>query len=199
MAKLEIGINENTPIFTEYFHAITLTDTTTDLFNTGTTSFQLEPRTDFEPYDVIAKILNPLKNHPTKPFLRADGSKIMVPIEGTFVLPDTEGTEKYPLVIILHGNHPGYVMIDDKKHPPSNGNKGTYEITLFDGKQVPSFNGYIPLQNVLAEKKIASYSINLNIVNALENNERKRFDKSALDFNQRILLFFHHLKLLKIL
>ncbi len=195
---IEIGINENVPIFTEYFHALTLTEPT-DIFDTGTSDFSLEPRTDYDSYDVIDKLIKPLTTE-TKPVLRADGTKLLIPVEGALVLPHpTDFPGPYPLLIILHGNHTGYASIDDQTHKPDGGNKGRYEITVLDGKQVLSYTGYLELQKTLALSGIASYSINLNIVNTLENNEHTRFPKSALDFNQRILLFFHHLKLLKIL
>jgi hypothetical protein len=197
MAIIAIGINENVPIFTEYFHALTLTEPT-DIFNTGTSSFMLEPRTDYEPYDVIDKLIKPLINA-TKPVLKADGAKLLVPMEGALFLPDPATTAKYPLLMIGHGNHAGYAVIDDQTHKPAGSTKGTYEITVLDGKQVLSYAGYLELQKTLAEKGIASYSINLNIVNTIDNNEHNRFIRAALDFNQRILLFFHHLKLLKIL
>lgn len=199
MAIIEIGINENVPIFTEYFHALTLSETeTTDIFNTGTSSFMLEPRTNYDSYDVVDKLIEPLTNA-TTPVLRTDGTKLLVPMEGALFLPDPSVAAKCPLVMIGHGNHTGYALIDDQTHKPEGSTKGRFEITFLDGKQVLSYAGYLGLQKTLAENGIASYSINLNIVNTLDNNEHAAFNKAALDFNQRILLFFHHLKLLKIL
>ena len=102
------------------------------------------------------------------------------------------------------------IMMDMSPCGPSTP-QGEFEITVLE-KQIPSFVGYgidrvdpkgelqqRGFQQTLAAKGIASYSINLNIVNALDNNEQEFFKKFALDFNQRILLFFLHLKLLKII
>jgi hypothetical protein len=93
-------------------------------------------------------------------------------------VPDTPGTAKFPLVIIGHGQHRAV-----------NG----------ESKEVLSYKGYEKLQDHLATNGIASFSINLFFVNLFENNEQSPFKKLALDFNQRILHFFLHLKLLRIL
>jgi hypothetical protein len=189
-------LDSGIPIYTNYFHAVSLSDET-DIFSTGTNSFDLAPREDYEPYDVVKQIIAPLTN---KNVLRANGNTVLVPMEGILVLPDPI-VGKCPLAMIGHGNHAGYAILNYKDDPPTkdpNGQviKGKYLISVLD-RQVPSFSGYEDFQNTLAEKGIASYSINLNIVNTLENNEQKPFEKQALDFNQRILLFFMHLKLLK--
>jgi hypothetical protein len=135
--------------------------------------------------------------------------KLLVPLEGLLVLPDAAAFPgKRPMVLIGHGNHDGYVTIKAIK-PTLSTPQGEFEITVFEN-QIFSFVGYDDwldtkrelqqgFQKTLAAKGIASYSINLNIVNALDNNEQEIFKKFALDFNQRILLFFLHLKLLKII
>src|SRR5262249_19972207 len=192
---MELPIDDSIPIYTDYFHAVSLSETT-DIFNTGTSSFALTPRSDYESYDVVTKIIKPLTDHGV---LRANGGKLLVPMEGLLFLPDTI-VGKCPLVMIGHGNHTGYAILDDQTHKPEGTSKGKYVITVLDShSQVPSFIGYKEFQKTLAENGIASYSINLNIVNTLDNNENNGFRKLALDVNQRILLFFLHLKLLKLL
>ncbi len=190
-------VRETIPIYTNYFHAVSLSETT-DIFKTSVDSFDLTPRPDYESYDVVDKIIKPLKNKPVNAVLKPDGDKLLLPLEGLLVLPDAALARKCPLVLIGHGNHTGYAVINDKDTPPTESSKGVYKITVLD-QQVPSHIGYEEFQNTLAENGIASYSINLNIVNTLDNNEHKAFEKMALDFNQRILLFFLHLKLLKII
>jgi hypothetical protein len=195
MAISKFHINELIPVFTEYFHALSLTETI-DVFSTSINNFTLEPEPNYESYDIVDKIIKPLTNKPVKPVLKADGDKLLVPLEGLVILPDPAVTGKYPLTVIGHGNFTAYAdIISDPK--PDGTNKGRFKITIRD-QQVPSYIGYEDLQVTLAEKGIASYSINLNIVNTLGNNEHKPFEKLALDFNQRILLFFLHLKLLKL-
>lgn len=210
---MEILIDETIPIYTNYFHAVSLSETT-DIFKTSVESFELTPYSGYKPYDVVAQILRPLENKPVNPVLKRLDGKLLVPLEGLLVLPDAaEFPGKHPMVLIGHGNHDGYVSIKTINATPSTP-QGEFEITVLE-KQIPSFVGYQGVfppfvhegfQKTLAAKGIASYSINLNIVNALDNNEhaldnneQKLFKKYALDFNQRILLFFLHLKLLKII
>jgi hypothetical protein len=197
------------PIFTEYFHAVSLGDKDTNIFNTNVDSFELAPLLNYQPYDVVEKILRPLENKPVNPVLKRLDGKLLVPLEGLLVLPDAAAFPgKRPLVLIGHGNHDGYIHIKNIEPTPVTP-QGEFEITVLE-KQIPSFLGYHTwfdtehkpqqgFQQTLAAKGIASYSLNLNIVNTLENNEKEFFQKFALDFNQRILLFFLHLKLLKII
>ena len=210
---IPILIDKTIPIYTSYFHAVSLSGTTgtTDIFNTDTKSFALTGRQHYEPYDVVDKIIKPLAD---KGVLRANGNTLLVKMEGMLVLPDPM-VGKCPLVMIGHGNHDGYAKLNHTEHKPSQdmqGNiiKGKWLISVFD-QEVESFRGYegfqtappdsriVDFQNTLAENGIVSYSINLNIVNDLDNNEHTGFEKIALDVNQRILLFFLHLKLLKII
>ena len=191
------GEPEPIPIYTNYFHAVSLSETT-DIFNTSVDSFPLTPRPDYESYDVVDKLIKPLTNKPVNAVLKPDGNTLLLPLEGFLVLPDAALPGKCPLVLIGHGNHTGYAAINGEDTPPTESSKGVYKITVLDN-QVPSYIGYQKFQNTLAENGIASYSINLNIVNTLDNNEQKAFDKMALDFNQRILLCFLHLKLLTII
>jgi hypothetical protein len=188
------AIDSSTPIFAEYFYALAL-DEDKDIFNTNVTSHSLKPHSQYLPYDVVEKIINPLK---IKGTLKTDAGKLLVPLEGLLILPDNPpAAGKYPLVIILHGNHTGFATIDYRTHKPSGSDPGRILINMVD-PQRPSYKGYTEFQNTLAECGIASYSINLNIVNSLENSEHTPFEKLALDVNQRILLFFLHLKLLKL-
>jgi hypothetical protein len=187
----KIRIDETIPIYTDYFHAVSLSETT-DIFKTGTNGFDLTPRPRYDPYDVVGTIISPLKNKVLKP----DGDKLLLPLEGLLILPDATLTGKFSLVMIGHGNYTGYA--DISSIAPTESTQGRVTITVRD-RQIPSYMGYAEFQETLAGKGIASYSINLNIVNTLDNNEHNPFEKMALDFNQRMLLFFLHLKLLKIL
>ncbi len=187
-------IDSSVPIFAEYFYALSLGEAK-DIFNTNVTSHDLKPHPNYLSYDVVEKIITPLKN---KNVLKTDGGKLLVPLEGLLILPDNPpAAGKYPLVIILHGNHTGYATIDYQTNKPSGSNPGKIGITMLD-TQRQSYTGYTEFQNTLAASGIASYSINLNIVNSLENSEHEPFEKQSLDFNQRILLLFLHLKLLKL-
>ena len=194
---IEIPIDETIPIYANYFHAVSLSETT-DIFKTSVDSFDLTPRSNYASYDVVHEIIKPLTNKPVNAVLKPEGDKLLLPLEGFLVLPDAALAGKCPLVLIGHGNHTGYAVINGDETPPTASSKGVYKITILDS-QVPSHNGYKEFQNTLAEHGIASYSINLNIVNTLDNNEHQPFEKMALDFNQRILLFFLHLKLLTII
>ena len=187
-------IDSSIPIFAEYFYALALGEGK-DIFNTNVTSHSLKPHSQYLPYDVVEKIINPLK---TKGTLKTDSGKLLVPLEGLLILPDNPpAAGKYPLVIMLHGNHTGFATIDYQTDKPSGSVPGRIGIKILDTQRL-SFTGYTEFQNTLAAFGIASYSINLNIVNSLENSEHTPFEKLALDVNQRILLFFLHLKLLKL-
>lgn len=109
----------------------------------------------------------------TANILKVNGDDILVPLEGLLMMPALTGSNKAPLVIIAHGNANSYFLDDDV----------TVRTT-----PVPSYEGYQVLQNELKERGIASYSINLNIVNAMHSND---------DHYCRIFLMFSHLLLLK--
>lgn len=194
----EFDINSSTiPVFAEYFYALKFGEDT-DIFNTSVGSFDLEPRPKYLSFDVVDKIINPLK---TKGVLKTDvsASKLLVPLEGLLILPDDPpATGKYPLVILCHGNHAGYATLDFRTHKPSGSTPGRYVIDILPAQR-PSYTGYKDFQKTLATSGIASYSINVNIVNSLENGEHGPFEKIAVDANQRVLLFFLHLKLMKMI
>lgn len=195
---MEKEIDKTIPIFTEYFHALKSTEPT-DIFNTDTDGFNLQPNPTYVPYDVVDELIKPLSTAASS-ILKKDGKKLLVRMEGALILPDATFTGKVPLVIIGHGNHYGYAGIDAKTHEKDPPGTRKYIITVpTNGFQKQSYLGYLKLQRVLAILGIASYSINLNIVNTFDNNEHDPFKKIALDASQRTLLFFHHLKLLKIL
>lgn len=193
-------------MFTNYFHAISLDDKTTDIFqfDPGPGVVNIQYRDKYPPYDVVKKIVDPLV---AANILRPDGKKLLIPLEGSLSLPDTMPDTKLPLLFIFHGNFPGYVSIVYEDINPGDA-LGTVTIKDFTNQpptvpptepQVLSYTGYVAFQKHLAEQGIASYSINLNMVNGFENNEGDEFKQLALDCNQRIFLFFLHLKLLKLI
>ena len=192
----EVHINDSIPLYVNYFHAVSLTETTEtkNIFKNNVGSVEITPRPNYEAYDVVDKIIRPLKE---KGILRVDGdTEILVPLEGLLVVPELVTTSRFPLVMIGHGNHAAYFNVTDTKpQPPTKGNLA-FSI-LAD--PVKSYTGYEGFQKELAKNGIASYSINLNIVNNLDNNETTAFEKMAIDFSQRILLFFLHLKLLRVI
>ena len=161
------------PFFAEYFHAISL-DEEKNIFTTNAGSVIIEARGTKPAFDVTAKYITPLKEGN---ILRSEGENILIPLVGQFVMPETTGPEKFPLVLIGHGNH---------------------RVKNSQG-WVHSYKGYLEFQQHLAENGIASYSIDLSIVNILTNNETVPFDSMGLDFNQRILHFFFFFFLLKII
>lgn len=190
-----------TPIrfFTKYFYAPTNAGTQ-NIFDSTNTSVPITSKF-YEDYDAVATLINPLK---TENILHADNNDLLVPLGGMLVIPDTASTDKWPLIMIGHGNALAYFDKDEPVKPVFDGNgnvvtKGQKKFTVFHDNEVMSFNGYADFQDHLAEKGIASFSLNLNIVNSIESSEEKSFDILAIDVNQRILLFFLHLKLLKIL
>lgn len=192
---MKFEIDKTAAIFTEYFHALAVTEPT-NIFDTTTTSFHLTLNPDFQPYDVVHEVISKFIADPV-PILRTDGTKVMVPLVGNLYMPPATFTGKVPLVMIGHGNHKSLVTIaavDDLPNKP----KLTFTV-LPETDRILSYDGYSKLQETLATQGIASYSIDLNIVNVLRNNAPNGFESQALDFNQRILLFFHHLKLLKTL
>jgi len=201
MARIPITLFSTAPIrfFTKYFYATT-NGGDKNIFDSTTTSAPITSKF-YEDYDAIATLINPLK---TENVLRADGNDLLVPLGGMLVIPDTSPTNKWPLVMIGHGNAFGYFEKEEPVKPVFDGNgnvvtKGQKKFTVFPGNEVTSYAGYAEFQDHLASQGIASFSFNLNIVNSIENSEEKPFDQLAVDVNQRILLFFLHLKLLKIL
>lgn len=193
MAK--ILINDAIPIFTNYFHALSLTGTK-NVFTSNAGSADIVPRPNYRSFDLVDQLINPLKS---KGILKTDGNDLLLPMEGLLAVPSVPAaTGKYPLLIIGHGNHTGYFLTSDHK-PDTINPQGFFDITILDPPR-PSYRGYEDFQDHLATRGIASYSINLNIVNSpFDNQEPLPFNRQALDFNQRILLFFLNLKLLKIL
>ena len=202
MARIPITLFSTTPIrfFTKYFYATT-NGGTQNIFDKTTTSAPITSKY-YKDYDAIATLINPLK---TENVLREDGNDLLVPLGGMLVVPDTLPSDKWPLVMIGHGNAAGYFEVDDELTKPvldGDGNvvtKGEWKFKRFDNNEVDSYAGYASFQDHLASQGIASFSFNLNIVNSIENSEAKDFDRLKVDVNQRIQLFFLHLKLLKIL
>src|SRR5262245_11650694 len=113
MAIRSFPIANTIPIYANYFHAVSLSDETTDIFSVD--SFQLTPQQNYESYNVIDKIIKPLKN---KSVLKPDGDKLLLPLEGLLVLPDEALAGQYPLVMIGHGNFIGYAILNFKDNPP---------------------------------------------------------------------------------
>ncbi len=190
MAK--VHINNSIPLHVDYFHAASLGGTK-NIFRTDVGSLEITPETNYDAFDLVDTIIRPLKE---KGFLKQDGNTLLVPLEGLLVVPDSVGTTRFPLVMIGHGNHPSNVNL--KKTQPTSQQKGNYVYSILAGP-ILSYAGYEEFQDELARNGIASYSVNLNIVNDLENGETTPFEKLALDVSQRILLFFLHLKLLKVI
>jgi hypothetical protein len=184
--------NHSIPLYVNYFHPVSLTETK-DIFKINVGSVEITPRPNYEAYDVVDKIIRPLKE---KDILRVDGDTLLVPLEGLLVVPDPVGTTRFPLVMIGHGNHAADFNVADMKPTPSQ--KGNLAFSILPDP-VLSYTGYQSFQRELAKNGIASYSINLNIVNDLDNNETTAFEKLALDTSQRILLFFLNLKLLSVI
>jgi hypothetical protein len=173
-----ISVDFNLGIYTSYFHAIELGDDR-NIFNKNGGSIMLN--TAFGYVDVTDRFINPFLANTV---LRQDGDDYLIQMQGQLAVPDTPPADKWPLVMLLHGQHP----------------------PIDKGKQVPSYTGYKELQEYLAARGIASYSVDLfyaNLLqsnaNPLQSNKTIAFNKSTLDNNQRIQLFFLHLKLLKIM
>ena len=158
-------------IYTSYFHAIALGDAR-NIFNKSGGSIMLN--TAFGNVDVTERFITPFLGNNV---LRQDGDDYLIQMQGQLAVPDTPPADKWPLVMLLHGQHP----------------------PIDKGKQILSYTGYKELQEYLAARGIASYSVDLFYANLLQSNETIAFNKSTLDNNQRIQLFFLHLKLLKIM
>jgi hypothetical protein len=188
----EIHINNSIPLHVDYFHAASLGETR-DIFRTDVGSVQITPRQNYDAFDVVDKVIRPLKE---KGILKQDGNTLLVPLEGLLVVPDPVGTTRFPLVVIGHGNHAAYFNVTDTK--PTASLPGNFAFSIL-ADPVLSYAGYQSFQQELAKNGIASYSINLNIVNALDNSETGAFEKLAVDVSQRILLFFLNLKLLRVI
>ncbi|HEX2898144.1 MAG TPA: hypothetical protein VHS96_00340 [Bacteroidia bacterium] len=77
----------------------------------------------------------------------AQGDKF-APLMAHLVIPDGVGTAPYPLAILIHGQAPSYFGNNDTAIP-----------------EVKSYRGYRYLQRYLAEKGVASVSVNVNISN----------------------------------
>jgi len=208
------------PFYANYFHALSLSETK-NIFNKddqsnleGKSIIEVEYKKNYNTVNLIEKIINPLEignENENKGILRLDVNtkNLMIPLTGLLVLPENIGADKVPLVLIGHGIYLGHFGIS------TNRNSTELVVTRYTdypkwksrmGKEVLSYKGYYELQLHLQKKGIASYSINLNIVNDLWNKEVNEdwddsqiFNAMALDFNQRIFLFFLHLMLLKIL
>jgi hypothetical protein len=193
----EVHINNSIPLHVDYFHAASLGETR-NIFRTDVGSVEITPsKQNYEPYDVVDKVIRPLKE---KGILKQDGNTLLVPLEGLLVVPDPVGTTRFPLVMIGHGNHAAYFNVEDTKPTLESPipRKGNFAFNIL-ADPVLSYAGYQSFQRELAKNGIASYSINLNIVNNLDNNQTAAFEKMALDFSQRILLFFLNLKLLRVI
>ncbi|HXL09301.1 MAG TPA: hypothetical protein VN966_03700 [Candidatus Bathyarchaeia archaeon] len=187
----EVPINDSIPLHVDYFHAASLGETR-NIFRTDVGSVEITPRQNYDAFDIVDKIIRPLKE---KGILKQDGNTLLVPLEGLLVVPDPVGTTRFPLVMIGHGNHAAYFNHADTK--PVASQKGNLAFSIL-AHPVLSYTGYQSFQHELAKNGIASYSINLNIVNDLDNNETTAFKKMAIDFSQRMLLFFLNLKLLRV-
>ncbi len=193
-----IEIKKHISVYSTYFHAVSLSEDR-NLFEiddqAGLKSVDVQFAANYETNDLIKEIIKPLQE---ASILKVDGKNLMIPLNGLLVLPQNEQTNPAPLVLIGHGNKTAY--FDKANTEPGPNSKGRFD---YNGKlrehEVPSYAGYLELQNHLAKNGMASYSINLNIVNELLNKEETAFKLLALDFNQRILLFFLHLIMLKVI
>ena len=166
-----IDINNSYPFYANYFHPILLSKKE-NLFD------KEDHNTIASESTLVNKVINLLEQGG---ILKLEGeSELLIPLRGLLVLPNDASDNIVPLVLIGHGQ--ALVFKDSTDN------------------EILSYTGYQVLQKQLAKCGIASYSINLNIVNALsDNNESSQFNKYALDNNQRVLLFFLHLMLLKII
>jgi hypothetical protein len=226
MATRKIEITKTSfPFYVDYFHAISLKEEQKDIFMANAGSVMITPFRNYDAYDVTATVINPLKE---QGFLKVDGERLLVPLEGLLVVPDVVTTTRFPLVIIAHGQALGHFWVDHTG--PTDTSKGHFTLTKLRERHpsLPeeelSYHGYGPLgppipdrgkrvptlQDELSSNGVASFSINLNIVNDLNSryatdvdrnsfDKQAAFEKQAVDFNQRILLIFLHLKLLRIL
>ena len=165
-------VDRSLNIYVRYFHAMALKDSR-NIFTSNAGSVMMNGSSG--QVDVTAGAIKPLTDNR---FLIADGNDLLIPLAGQLFVPPNTTPGKWPIVIIGHGQHRTQ---DDNQ------------------KRLLSYQGYTALQEYLANKGIASYSMDLYLVNLLTNNEDTGFKVGALDNNQRILLFFLHLKLLKIM
>ncbi len=170
-----IDINsQDYPIFSSYFHAVSLNEDDNIFDKSKHSSLEVDPNNEF----VIDKIITPLT---TSNFLKKEGNDLLIPMKGLLVVPDEPINAKYPLVVIGHGNAISFFDLTGTPNDP----------IAVRSDEVLSYKGYQVLQNYLAENNIASYSINLNFVNT--------FFQAPFDFYQRIQIFFLHLLMLKII
>lgn len=75
-----------------------------------------------------------------------NGDKLM-PLNAQLVLPTDQGDGPFPLAVLIHGNARSFYPSD----APT--------------REVPSYRGYRYLQKYLAERGVASVSVNVNLIN----------------------------------
>lgn len=155
--------SENLPFYARYFHAASASE--------SNNPFDINPAQSSQFGEELMARINALR---ASNILRADGNDLLIPIEGRLVLP-TSSDSPFPLVMIAHGMARSYF-------------DGPTSTTVLPN-QFLSYQGYEVLQNELARHGIASFSVNLNIVNALEANDD--------DYYQRIELILISFLLLK--
>lgn len=153
------------PFYARYFHPITLGETA-NLFDTDNLA---ESATE------LAFLTERFESLRTQGICPTLGTDVLIPLEGTLYRPSSSSASDIPLVLIGHGNARSYFVNGADNTPAS---------------EFLSFKGYQVTQEELARNGIASFSINLNVVNALNSPD---------DTYRRIQIFLLHLLLLKFL
>ena len=155
-------------------------DDNTDILNTSTGSVQSTFRRIMNSMTLSTKRSNPL---PTTLSSDQMETTLLVPLEGLLHLPVADPNKKFPcLSSLTEIIRRILISIPVQQNPDAMArapDKGVVKFALRTNR-VPSYTGYEILQLELAGKGIASYSINLNIVNDLENNEAEAFDRVAM-------------------
>lgn len=154
----------NLPFYIRYFHAVSETEPNNPFDTAAIGGLRASHGNLCDKIDALQ----------AAGILKQDGASLLVPLEGRLVLPAAPSSP-WPLAIIAHGNAQSYFV-------------GTS--TTLSANEFLSYQGYEILQNELARHGIASFSVNLNIVNAFD---------AFNDYYQRIELIFLSLLLLKYL
>lgn len=150
MAYKEFNIDGRYKLYGRFYHTLSATDNVNPFLAAHRSS--LDTTTD---QSLAARYLHWKRLDNLADFLVADpqGDKY-IPLSCNLVWPDGVGTAPYPLAVFIHGQAPTYFDADD--NPTSETN---------------SYRGYRYLQHYLANKGVASVSVNVNVASFLEGTQ----------------------------
>lgn len=145
MATKEFHIDGRFQLFGNFYHACVY-DQHSNPFWASHLPF-MEAATDAP---TIARLAD-FRQFETLGILAADsaGNKY-IPLNANVVIPDGVGEAPFPLAVLIHGQAASYFGDNDQVIP-----------------EVRSYRGYRYLQEYLAEKGVASVSVNVNVTNQL--------------------------------